>query len=78
MTTMTQEINLLENAARLLRESSAELARVADEKTRLRAALKPFAEIGRGDRFGATAAEWQRASAVYTNTSDNGEPKDTK
>jgi hypothetical protein len=38
------------------------------EVERLRAALEPFAEVARGNKLNPTPEEWQRASAVHTNT----------
>lgn len=53
-----------------------ELAKKNAEIERLRAALKPFAEVARGDRLNPTPDEWQRASAVYQNTNEqNGDGK---
>jgi hypothetical protein len=45
-----------------------ELAEAKAKIARLRAALKPFAEVFRGERLNAGPVDWQQASEVYTNT----------
>lgn len=49
-----------------------EVRELRAEIERLRAALKPFAEAAQGDGA-CTPADWQRASAVYTNTAEQTE-----
>lgn len=43
-------------------------ALIRAENERLKAAIRPFALAARGETFFPNADEWQRASAVYTNT----------
>lgn len=52
----------------IAQRGAAEIDRLRADNARLRAALCPFAEVARGDRLNPTPDEWQRASAVYTNT----------
>jgi hypothetical protein len=47
----------------------AEVGRLLDDNERLRAALEPFAIFARGGEMSFPSADdWQRASAVHTNT----------
>ena len=50
------------------RYTPEEIGQLNAEIDRLRAALKPFAEVAQGNRLNPTPDDWQRASAVYTNT----------